>query len=719
MILIRIALRNLASHKLKSIIVGILLAGAAFLLVVGQSLLTTLDGTMSKSVIGSVSGNLQVYAHDAKDKLTLFAGMTDGNDVGVIADFPKVRKVLEAVPGVKSVIPMGIDVAMVFGGNVLDVKLEQLRAAVKKNDTQRGAILRAHVRRMVGLLAKDMERISDLKAKDAMSAETKQSIADVATAGSDAFWVGFDKDPLAAMEYLENKIAPLALNVDMLFFRYMGTDLDRFADNFELFEIVDGTRVPKGQRGFLFNKLTYEEMVKHKTARRLDKMKDRLAEGYKLDTDEDLKQWNKLNKDQIKEITYQLDDTAATAVRAALQKELASKETSMDELLVQFLKVTDQNFAARYKAFYDYIAPHLMLYSVKIGDTMTIKGFTAAGYPTSVNVKVYGTFRFRSLDKSTLAGGMNLMDVMSFRDLYGFLTADRKEELARLKANSKVKAPERDKAEAELFGEGSEEVVEIAQHASPTSAALPNGVTIAAAGLPDAANGEKGFDEFAHVDMKSSAKKYGDDLMQRAYLQADIDSGIVRNAAILFKPDADPRTTRQAVEKAVADQKLPLKVIDWREASGLVGQFLLVIYVVLAVSVFVIFIVAIVIINNSTVMATMERIREIGTLRAIGAQKALILQMFLIEAVVSALTFGGVGVVLGGIVVAICNVKGIPAINDVFVFLFAGPRLHPAMGVSHVVVALIVVTFVTILSTIYPAILAMRVTPLEAMQESE
>lgn len=710
MILIRIALRNLASHKLKSIIVGTLLAGAAFLLVVGQSLLTTLDGTMSRSVIGSVSGNLQVYSAEAKDKLTLFSGMTEGSDIDVIATFPKVRQVIEAVPGVKSVIPMGIDVAMVFGGNVLDVKLEQLRSAVKKKDESRGTVLRAHVRRMVGLMSKDLERISDLKAKDAMSAETKQSIADVETAGADSFWADFDKDPLAALEYLENKIAPLALNVDMLFFRYMGTDLDRFASNFDLFEIVDGTRVPKGQRGFLFNKLTYEEMVKHKTARRLDKMKDRLAEGYKMGSDDDLKQWNKLNKDQIKEITYQLDDTAANAVRASLQAELGVKTANMDELLISFLAMTEDNFAQRYKVFYDKIAPHLMLYTVKIGDTMTIKGFTAAGYPTSVNVKVYGTFRFRSLDKSTLAGGMNLMDLMSFRDLYGYLTADRKEELARLQANSKIKAPERDKAEAELFGEGSEEVVEIAS--ATTAVAQPTA-------LPGEATAERGFDEFAHVDMKASAKKYGDDLMLRAYQQADIDNGVVRNAAILFKPDADARQTQQAIEAAVASEKLGLKVIDWREASGMVGQFLWVIYVVLAVSVFVIFVVAIVIINNSTVMATMERIREIGTLRAIGAQKNLILQMFLIEAVVSAVTFGGIGCLLGGLALTIANIKGIPAFNDVFVFLFAGPRLHPALGMAQVVIALVVVTLVTILSTIYPALLAMRVTPLEAMQDSE
>jgi ABC-type lipoprotein release transport system permease subunit len=62
---------------------------------------------------------------------------------------------------------------------------------------------------------------------------------------------------------------------------------------------------------------------------------------------------------------------------------------------------------------------------------------------------------------------------------------------------------------------------------------------------------------------------------------------------------------------------------------------------------------------------------------------------------------------------------GIPAVNDLTVFLFAGPRLYPYLSPLHVVITLVMVTLVTVASTLYPALLAMRVTPLEAMQEAE
>jgi ABC-type lipoprotein release transport system permease subunit len=673
-ILLRIALRNLATHKVKSAIVGGLLVFGTVLLVVGQALLGSLDQSMAQSITGSLSGQLQAYASDAKDKLALFGDMSGGTDIGQITRFGEIRSVLEAQPEVQAVVPMGIDAAMVYGGNILDLKLEALRQAHKTGDATRSRELRAHLRRIV--------------------------------AGSDVFWAGYDADPLAAMEFLENKVAPLALNADMLFFRYIGTDTARFAKGFDRFEIVDGTAIPAGQRGFLFNKLTYEDQVKHKTARRLDKMKDRIADGYRIDSDDDLKNWVKLNKAQYKDVTYQLDDSAAATVRAALQQALGSQDSDLDKLLVAFMAMDDGNFANRYKLFYDVIAPRLMLYSVRIGDTMTIKGFTQSGYPTSVNVKVYGTFRFRSLDKSTLAGAVNVMDLMTYRDLYGYLSADKKQELDTLQKASGVRAIARDEAESALFGEGGDEVVELAGGATAVAAAAEvSAVAMAAAASPSQGN--------------ESARSYTRQLADRVYSQAEIDSGVVRNLSILLKPGVDQKAAQRRLQQVCDDAKLGLQVVDWRTASGFIGDFLWVIFSVLATALLIIFIVAVVIMNNSMVMATLERTREIGTMRAIGAQKSLILQMFIAEAAVMAAVFGGLGIAMGAGLVAWLHSKGIPAVNDVLVFLFAGPRLYPVLQPLHVVVALAVVSVVALVSTLYPAWLAMRVTPLQAMQDAE
>lgn len=747
MILFRIALRNLASHKLKSFIVGGLLAFGTFLLLLGQALLGTLDVSMARSITGSMAGQLQAYSTDAKDKLALFGDMSGGTDIGLIQDFVKVRKVLEAHPQVEAVVPQGSDVAMVYGGNIIDVKLEELRAAEKSGDRERSKVLRAHLRRIIGLLGQDLAKIGEIADLAKADTETRDSQMNLARAGKEEFWQGFDADPLEAMEFLENEIAPLAMSADMLFFRYMGTDTARFSKAFDLFEIVDGTAIPSGQRGFLFNKLNYEETVKHKSARRLDKMRDRLADGYSIASDDDLKNYVKLNKNQYKDITYQLDEVAAAAVRKALQQALASQEQDLDKLVVSFMDMDDVNFAKRYAVFYGDVAPRLMLYSVKIGDVMTIKGFTSSGYPTSVNVKVYGTFRFKSLDKSSLAGAVNVMDLMTYRDLYGYLSADKKAEIEALQAKSGVQEIKRADAEAALFGgDGGEEIVEEVDQPREVSAAADATAVQPPAELAKAmetkvlsalAAGEAGdtvgagtaaTPTTAHAQANGSANGNGKNgnskkrevaQADRVYVQGEIDGGVVRHMAIIVKPGADLNIVAQELQASADREKLGLKIVDWRAASGFIGDFLWVIYSVLATALLIIFIVAVIVMNNSMVMATLERTKEIGTMRAIGAQKGMILRMFLAEAAVMSAVFGGLGALIAVAVVGWMHNVGLPAANDVLVFLFAGPRLYPELQWLHVLVSAVLVGIVALISTLYPAWLAMRVTPLEAMQDAE
>src|SRR5204862_5118818 len=121
-----------------------------------------------------------------------------------------------------------------------------------------------------------------------------------------------------------------------------------------------------------------------------------------------------------------------------------------------FLTLTDENFSDRYAFFYRELAPSLELYRIRIGDTLTIKAFTRSGYVQSLNLKVYGTFAFKGLEKSPQAGALNLMDMVSFRELYGFLTDDKRREIAELKAGSTARDVSRENAEAELFGQREE-----------------------------------------------------------------------------------------------------------------------------------------------------------------------------------------------------------------------------------------------------------------------
>ena len=66
-----LALRNLLSHRAKSLVVGSIMLGGTLLVVVGLAVLDGIETSMRRSITGSVAGDFQVWSADAKDPLTL------------------------------------------------------------------------------------------------------------------------------------------------------------------------------------------------------------------------------------------------------------------------------------------------------------------------------------------------------------------------------------------------------------------------------------------------------------------------------------------------------------------------------------------------------------------------------------------------------------------------------------------------------------------------
>ena len=696
-VVIQIAFRNLFANRYKTLIVGGIIGFGAFLVVLGTSLLDSVDHSMSRSIIGSIAGNIQVFSSASKEDLDVMGGFNfDANDIEPMPDFARVRQVLMTVPNVQQVVPMGINGSLVLSGNTVDQALAKLRQSVtaQKAGDATPALAQAytdqkdHVRQIISVLQGDVENVKRLHDDKALA---NDDLGSVARAASGDFWADFDKDPLDHLEFLENRIAPLATDADMLFLRYVGTDPKVFASSFDRMSIVEGQAIPEGQRGFLFSKYTYEEHVKLKTARGLDKIHEgRTLLGKKIAKDEELQRLVREASTQVKELLLQLDAPKTALFRNKLQAALHSSEQDVGKLLSQFLNANDDNFDQRYDFFYKELAPSLELYRIRIGDTLTIKAFTRSGYVQSANLKVYGTFAFKGLEKSPQAGTMNLMDLVSFRELYGFMTDDRAKEIAAMRATSGAKEVTRENAESELFG-------------------------TAPAGPADA-NGPAAADLSTELAALSGSHRRDETV---GYDPIQLEQGVILNAAVLLKDETQLTQTVTAIEAAGKAAGLPLKAITWQKAAGLIGQFAILMRVVLFTAVLIIFVVALVIINNALVMATLERVREIGTLRAVGAQRRFILAMLVLESVAVGLVFGAIGTLVGAGVVAFLGKVGIAAGNDVLMFFFSGPRLYPVLASHNLALALGIVLLVSIVSSVYPAWIAMRISPREAMQSEE
>jgi ABC-type lipoprotein release transport system permease subunit len=702
-----IAWRNLLANRWKTLIVGGIIGFGALLLVLGGTLLDGVEQAMSRSIVGSIAGHIQVYSRDSKDELDVLGGLSADAPQIEPLDFGKLKQALAKVKNIEAVVPMGISSALVTSGNSIDQALARLREscnAIAKGSPspelmRRYAAEKGLVRQNVSVLMHDVANAKQLlNDAEVLIKDEHQAITEAA---SEPFWASFDADPFAHLEFLENRIAPVAIDADILQLRYVGTDPAAFARHFDRMKIVDGGPIPPGKRGFMFSKYMYEETVKLKAARGLDKIKKaRERRDAKIAEDPELQRIVRENTTGVRELLLQLDAIKTDDFRTKLQGLLHSSEPELGKLLSAFFKTNDANFDQRYRFFYAELAPSLELYRVKIGDQLTIKAFTRGGYVQSASVPVYGTYAFTGLEESPQAGVLNMMDLVTFRELYGFMTADRAEEIASMRAASGAKDVDRASIEADLFGSVPAE--------EPAPGAQPGA-------QPGAEATDRGSDRLEALKGTRQA------LEARAagYDPKQLEEGVILNAAVFVRNDEKIERTMRAIKRAGKKAGLPLNPISWQKAAGLMGQFALLMRAILYTAVLIIFMVGLVVINNALVMATLERVGEIGTLRAMGAQRRLVLGMLIVESGIVGVFFGALGVLLGAIVLVILGHHGIPAGNDVLTFFFSGSRLYPVVTAPHMLLALGVVVFVSVISGIYPAWIAMRVSPRQAMQGEE
>jgi putative ABC transport system permease protein len=187
-------------------------------------------------------------------------------------------------------------------------------------------------------------------------------------------------------------------------------------------------------------------------------------------------------------------------------------------------------------------------------------------------------------------------------------------------------------------------------------------------------------------------------------------------AVLLLDNPADVAATQERLQAWVDANDLNWRVGDWTQAAGFIGSLVGGIKLILNGLVVLVAFVATLIIMNTLVISVTERLQEIGTMRAIGAQKAFVRKMILTETLILALASALVGVLLGTVALWLISINGLPAANDIIKILFGGDALYPSVSVSAVLQAVSMMTLGAVLACLYPLGIALKVSPLKAMQ---
>ncbi len=118
-------------------------------------------------------------------------------------------------------------------------------------------------------------------------------------------------------------------------------------------------------------------------------------------------------------------------------------------------------------------------------------------------------------------------------------------------------------------------------------------------------------------------------------------------------------------------------------------------------------------IMNVMIMAVYERIREIGTIAAIGTLPGKILSMFVMEGFCLGVVGVVIGNIVGGAIIFILNVSG----GVTFDFgMQKGLVLSPVLNPMNMLVISAIVIFVSVAASLQPALKASRMEPIKALR---
>ncbi|MCX7949732.1 MAG: FtsX-like permease family protein, partial [Treponemataceae bacterium] len=158
-------------------------------------------------------------------------------------------------------------------------------------------------------------------------------------------------------------------------------------------------------------------------------------------------------------------------------------------------------------------------------------------------------------------------------------------------------------------------------------------------------------------------------------------------------------------------------ITDWKGAAGSAGRFADILRTIFTIALIIVAVVAIIIMMNTLVISVIERTGEIGTMRALGAEKGFIRRLFLAETLTLSLFFGAIGSAFALLITIILNLLHIPAPNDFVYVLFGGDHLFLQPRLSSFISTLIMIFGIGYLAHLYPVSVALRIPPVAAMKD--
>jgi len=178
---------------------------------------------------------------------------------------------------------------------------------------------------------------------------------------------------------------------------------------------------------------------------------------------------------------------------------------------------------------------------------------------------------------------------------------------------------------------------------------------------------------------------------------------------------ANPASTARRLNAAFGDAGIQAEAVEWLAVAGLNASILYLLKTVFEIGIAILAAVIVLVLTNGLAFSVMEQTREIGTMRAIGARKAFVSVLFLLQSVFLVLSGTVLGIGIAWLALSTLGVRGVPITNSYLLLLFGSPLLKPMLLSGAIWIAFGGGFVVAAVASIYPVGLAMRTSEAQSM----
>jgi putative ABC transport system permease protein len=173
----------------------------------------------------------------------------------------------------------------------------------------------------------------------------------------------------------------------------------------------------------------------------------------------------------------------------------------------------------------------------------------------------------------------------------------------------------------------------------------------------------------------------------------------------------------KVMSEVAARRDLNIEVSRWDEASGFFARIASALQAFIYLATALIFLVVIFIFMNTLIISIIERTSEIGTMRAVGAERRFVRRLFLTETLILNTFFSLAAMLVTLALLLVLRPGGIPLPETISQYLIGGGNLPLRLSVLPFAQALAIVIAASAIATLYPIRVATAITPLRAMSD--